>query len=196
MNNKTIIDCKNKFTLDTSKNINEFQIKLAIYIDLYNIKMSECYENNENNNNDNNNDNNDNNDNNNDNNDNNNDNNENKTKMKQFKSIEYSEIILEKIGNIEKLNRNFNNTYKKLEHKLIYSLCKWKYMDLIEHLYYILRLKGYDFNFIQYDYDLFCIHNLNMIYIIHKKIKGSNINFEKPCIIFIFIRDTLFTYNY
>ena len=38
MNNKTIIDYKNKFTLDTSKNINEFQIKLATYIDLYNIK--------------------------------------------------------------------------------------------------------------------------------------------------------------
>lgn len=168
MNNKTIIDYKNKFILDTSKNINEFQIKLAIYIDLYNIKMSECYENNE----------------------------TNKTKMKQIEPIEYSEIILEKIGNIEKLNRNVNNTHKKLEQKLIYSLCKWKYMELIEHLYYILRLKGYDFNFIQYDYDLFCIHNLNMIYIIHKKIKGSNINFEKPCIIFIFIRDTLFTYNY
>ena len=31
---------------------------------------------------------------------------------------------------------------------------------------------------------------------IHKKIKGSNINFEKPCSIFIFIRDKLFTYNY
>ena len=63
----------------------------------------------------------------------------NETKMKKFEPIEYSEIILEKIGNIEKLNRNFNNTYKKLEHKLIYSLCKWKYTDLIEHLYYILR---------------------------------------------------------
>ena len=47
MNNKTIIDCKNKFTLDTSKNINEFQIKLAIYIDLYNIKISEYNANNE-----------------------------------------------------------------------------------------------------------------------------------------------------
>lgn len=171
MNNKTIIDCKNKFTLDTSKNINEFQIKLAIYIDLYNIKISECNANNETNE-------------------------TNETKMKKLEPIEYSEIILEKIGNIEKLNRNFNNTYKKLEHKLIYSLCKWKYMDLIEHLYYILRVKGYDFNFIQYDYDLFCIHNLNMIYIIHKKIKGLKINFEKPCSIFIFIRDTLFTYNY
>ena len=171
MNNKTIIDCKNKFTLDTSKNVNEFQIKLAIYIDIYNINIYENNENNENNKN-------------------------NETKMKQIEPIEYSQIVLEKIGNIEHLNRNFNNTTKKLEHKLIYSIRKWQYIDLIEHLYYILCLKGYNFNFIDYDYDLYCIHNLNMIYIIHKKIKGSNINFEKPCSIFIFIRDKLFTYNY
>ena len=190
---KTIINNKNELALDINNSINEFQLKLSIYIDLYNIKYTNMTLSNSSNSNSNSNSNSDSNSNSNSNS--NSDSSSNSDSDNTIKPIEYSKIVLEKIGNIATLNKNFN-TYKKLEKTLLYSIRKYHFLYLIDHLYYILSFKGYHFNFIHYEYDLYCIHNLNMIYIIHKKIKGSIINFRKPCIIFIFIRDKLFTYNY
>jgi hypothetical protein len=110
--------------------------------------------------------------------------------------IKYDTILIEKIGNIEVLYKNYNNLNKKIANYLLFSIRKTEILNLLEHLYYIIDLKGYYFDFISYDYELYKINGVDDMYLIQKKIKGLAINFMKPCVIYIFIRDKLFIYNY
>jgi len=110
--------------------------------------------------------------------------------------IKYDTILIEKIGNIELLYKNYNNLNKKIANHLLFYIRKNEILNLLEHLYYILYLKGYIFDFINYNYELYKINGVDNMYLIQKKIKGLNINFMKPCVIYIFIRDKLFIHNY
>jgi len=110
--------------------------------------------------------------------------------------VKYDTILIEKIGNIEVLYKNYNNLNKKIANHLLFYIRKTEILNLLEHLYYILYLKGYIFDFINYNYELYKINGVDNMYLIQKKIKGLNINFMKPCVIYIFIRDKLFIHNY
>ena len=110
--------------------------------------------------------------------------------------IKYCKIYIEKIGNIELLYKNYNNLNKKIANYLIFFIRKNHICNLLDHLYYILDLKGYYFDFINYDYELYKINGVDNMYLIQKKIKGITINFMKPCVLYIFIRDKLFIHNY
>jgi len=207
--NKLIINSNNiDKEINIEIRIKELQYKLLTYIDLYNIKYTNIYENIEN--------------------DEadyiylekdngeindveiNNENNmihtiDNKiknininTKINQNyePTIKYDTIFIEKIGNIELLYKNYNNLNKKIANYLLFSIRKTEILNLLEHLYYIIDLKGYYFDFISYDYELYKINGVDDMYLIQKKIKGLAINFMKPCVIYIFIRDKLFIHNY
>jgi len=207
--NKLIINSNNiDKEINIEIRIKELQYKLLTYIDLYNIKYTDIYENIEN--------------------DEadyiylekdngeindveiNNENNmihtiDNKiknininTKINQNyePTIKYDTIFIEKIGNIELLYKNYNNLNKKIANYLLFSIRKTEILNLLEHLYYIIDLKGYYFDFISYDYELYKINGVDDMYLIQKKIKGLAINFMKPCVIYIFIRDKLFIHNY
>ena len=207
--NKLIINSNNiDKEINIEIRIKELQYKLLTYIDLYNIKYTNIYENIEN--------------------DEadyiyltkddgeindveiNNENNmihtiDNKiknininTKINQNYEpiIKYDTIFIEKIGNIELLYKNYNNLNKKIANYLLFSIRKTEILNLLEHLYYIIDSKGYYFDFISYDYELYKINGVDDMYLIQKKIKGLAINFMKPCVIYIFIRDKLFIHNY
>jgi hypothetical protein len=213
--NKLIINSNNiDKEINIEKKIKELQYKLVTYIDLYNIKYTNIYENDDFDN-----------INNSDeseyiylekdNDDINNDdiNNEVKNNINNdikkisidtysyindtYESqIKYNTIFIEKIGNIELLYRNYNNLNKKIANYLIFYIRKKYICNLLEHLYYILDLKGFIFDFIIYDYELYKINGVDNMYLIQKKIKGITINFMKPCVLYIFIRDKLFIHNY
>jgi len=110
--------------------------------------------------------------------------------------VKYDTILIEKIGNIELLYKNYNNLNKKIANHLLFYIRKNEILNLLERLYYIIDLKGYYFDFISYDYELYKINGVDDMYLIQKKIKGLTINFMKPCVIYIFIRDKLFIHNY
>jgi hypothetical protein len=216
---KIIINSNNiNKDINIEKKIKELQYKLLTYIDLYNIKYTDIYEtdededndkyvylekyNNEMNNKINNEMNNKiNNKMNNQTNliqttDNKINNINSKQNIKYEPHIKYCNILLEKIGNINILYKNYNNVNKKIANYLIFSIRKNHICNLLEHLYYLLDLKGYQFNFINYDYELYNINGVDNMYLIQKKLKGLTINFMKPCVLFIFIRDKLFIHNY
>jgi hypothetical protein len=119
-----------------------------------------------------------------------------KQNIKYEPHIKYCNILLEKIGNINLLYKNYNNVNKKIANYLIFSIRKNHICNLLEHLYYLLDLKGYQFDFINYDYELYNINGVDNMYLIQKKLKGLTLNFMKSCVIFIFIRDKLFIHNY
>jgi len=110
--------------------------------------------------------------------------------------IHYTTIKLEKIGNIELLYNNFSNLNKNLAKQLGYSIHQLNFWILFEKLDYILYKKHYIFNFKNYHYELYNVIGVEDIYVITKNLKGIITYFEKPCIIFIFIRNKLFIHNY
>ena len=99
---------------------------------------------------------------------------------------------------------NFSNITKHLAKKLLYSIHKFNFMNLLSRLEFILNKKGYYLHFINYTYELFKVIGISIdnMYIIQQKekyrkgINNLDINFEKYCKIFIFIKDKLFIYNY
>jgi hypothetical protein len=110
--------------------------------------------------------------------------------------IHYTTIKLEKIGNLELLYNNFSNINKELAKQLGYSIHQDNFWILFEKLDYILYKKHYIFNFKTYHYELYNVIGVDDMYVIKKNVKGIIKHFEKPCIIFIFIRDRLFIHNY
>ena len=57
-------------------------------------------------------------------------------------------------------------------------------------------IKGYYFNFNIYTYYLYKCSGVDNIYIIQQNLKNIKVYFEKPCFIFIFIKNKLFTHYY
>jgi hypothetical protein len=112
--------------------------------------------------------------------------------------FENNNIKLERIGNIEIIHKNFNNTNKKIAKQLRYSIYKFKILLILEKCNYILNYKGVSFDFVNFNYELYNVIGIDKdsIYIIHKKKKELIYNFEGPCIIYIFIKDKIFTHHY
>jgi hypothetical protein len=121
-----------------------------------------------------------------------------------YSIIQYYNIKLEKIGNIEVIYRNFNNINKHLAKQLLYSIHQLNFTDLFFTLQSILNKKGHYLYFINYTYELFKVIGISSdnMYVIQQKEKskkGENdleLNFEESCRMFIIIRDKLFTYTY
>ena len=103
---------------------------------------------------------------------------------------------LERIGNIEILYKNFINTNKKIVKHLRYLIYKLDILLIIETCHCILNNKGFVFDFINYNYDLYNVIGCKNIYVIHQKLKYLQLKFEVPCIIYILIRDKLFIHYY
>jgi hypothetical protein len=103
---------------------------------------------------------------------------------------------LERIGNIEILYKNFNNNNKKISKKLRYTIYKLDILLIIETCQYILNSHYIFFDFINYNYDLYNVIEIDNMYIIHQKLKGLIFKFEGPCIIYILIKDKLFIHYY
>ena len=167
--------------INIQNKIKAFEIKLSTYIDIYNITYA-SFMNYINDNDDNDNDN--------------DDDNDDDYEIINDKIIKYNNIKLEKIGNIEIIYRNFHNTNKHIAKQLHYSIYQLNFIILFDKFQYILNEKGYTFNFINYSYNLYNVIGIDNMYIIHTNSKGNFLHFEDPCIIFIFIRDKLFLYNY
>ena len=113
----------------------------------------------------------------------------------QDQSINQDKIKLEKIGNIEIIDKNIN-TEKKISKHLIYLIHKKNTNSIIELLYIILNKNGYNFDFINYNYELYNVIGINNIYIIDQKFKNLMYKFEGFCKIFIFIRGQFFVHHY
>jgi hypothetical protein len=111
-------------------------------------------------------------------------------------NLENNSIKLERIGNIEIITKNFNNTNKKIAKQLRYTIHKLNILLILETCNYILKYKGVCFDFIHFNYELYNVINMNHMYIIHKKRKGLIYKFEGPCIIYILIKDKVFIHYY
>ena len=182
MNNMNNLNNKN---ISLKDKIKQFELKLLTYIDIYNITYTNIYENSSDNSSDN--------------------GSENYNYDDTDNNIiKYYNIKLEKIGNIAAIYSNFSNITKYLENKLVYSIHKLNFMNLLSTLQFILQQKGHYLHFINYNYELFKVIGISIdnMYIIQQKekyrkgINNLDINFEKYCKIFIFIKDKLFIYNY
>jgi hypothetical protein len=110
--------------------------------------------------------------------------------------LENNNLKLERIGNIEIITKNFNNTNKKIAKQLRYSIHKFNILLILEMCNYILKYKGVCYDFVNFNYELYNVININNIYVIHKKRKGLIYKFEGPCIIYILIKDKVFIHYY
>ena len=148
--------------------INLFEKKLSTYIDIYNIKYTNISENGE----------------------------SNESTVSTDKIIKYNNIKLERIGNIETIYKKFYNVNKNLAQKLSYSIHKKNTLIVIDNLKYIINSKGYNFNFISYNYELFKVIDIDNMYVIQQKNKNLIYKFDSSCIMLIFIRDKLYIHYY
>ena len=156
--------------------IKALEIKITTYIDIYNVKYTTLYDDNNNN-------------------DDTDDTDDTDTKTNN-PIIKYTSIKLERIGNIEKLYKNFNNTNKCLNKELRYSIHKTHILVILDTLHYIMNKKDKYFDFNLYSYELYTIIGVEYIYMIQQKNQNLNYNFTGSCIMFIFIRDKMFIHYY
>ena len=117
--------------------------------------------------------------------------------------INYTTVKLERIGNVERLYKNFTNTKKLLHKQLSYSLHKITILVIINTLHYIMIAKGKPFNFDLYNYELYNVIGVDTIYVIQQKNKNKNLNYNEnnkytteSCVMLIFIRDKMFIHYY
>lgn len=117
--------------------------------------------------------------------------------------INYTTVKLERIGNVEKLYKNFTNNKKLIHKKLSYSLHKITILVILNTLHYIMISKGKPFNFDLYNYELYNVIGVDTIYVIQQKNKNLNFNYNEndkytteSCIMLIFIRDKMFIHYY
>ena len=110
--------------------------------------------------------------------------------------INDTHIKLERIGNIEIIDKNVNNYKKNISNQLRYLIHKKKINAITKLLYIIVIKNGYDFDFINYNYDLYNVFDISNIYIIEQKLKNLIYKFEGHRKIFIFIRGHFFVHYY
>ena len=170
MNNKTIIE------INLDNKIKNFELKLLTYIHIYNVKYNKLMQDHKSQ-------------------DHQSQDYQSQDQQSQDQSINQDNIKLEKIGNIEIIDKNIN-TEKKISKHLRYLIHKKNINSIIELLYIILTKNGYDFDFINYNYELYNVIGVNNIYIIDQKFKSLMYKFESCCKIFIFIRGHFFVHYY
>ena len=117
------------------------------------------------------------------------------TQLNQEQIIQ-EHIQLERVCNIEIIYINFNNNKKKISKQLRYLIHKKNITEIIDLLYDILNKNGYDFDFINYKYELYNVIGLNNIYVIEEKLKSLIYNLKGNYKIFIFIKGQFFVHHY
>lgn len=162
---------------DIDNKLKALEIKIMTYIDIYNIKYTKIYEDNDLDGGD-------------------EDKNNAEKNGDNKPIIKYTTIKLERIGNVERLYKNFNNKNKIINKHLRYIIHKINILLIIETLQYIMNIKGKYFDFNLYSYELFNVIGVNNINVIQQKNKNLNYNFTGSCIMLIFIRDKLFIHYY
>ena len=169
--------------------VKALEIKITTYIDIYNVKYTTLYDDSDSGD-----------DNDVDSDDDNDTDNDTKTNNTDSETnnpiITYTTIKLERIGNIERLYQNFNNTNKFINKELRYSIHKVNILVILDTLHYIMNKKDRYFDFNLYNYELFILIGVDNIHVIQKKNKNLNYNFTGSCIMFIFIRDKMFIHYY
>ena len=172
-------NCKDIDTLLCIENkIKALEIKITTYIDIYNVKYTKLYDNIKD--------------------DSNTDTDTDTDTDTNTKNpiIKYTSIKLERIGNIERLYKNFNNNTKCLNKELRYSIHKTNILVILDTLHYIMNRKDRYFDFTLYSYELYNVIGVDNIHVIQKKNKNLNYNFTGSCIMLIFIRDKMFIHYY
>lgn len=168
MNNRNIIE------INLDNKIKNFELKLLTYIHIYNVKYNKQRQDQQRQD---------------------QQDQQSQDQQSQDQIINQDKIKLEKIGNIEIIDKNINNE-KKISKHLRYLIHKKNINSIIELLYIILTKNGYDFDFINYNYELYNVIGVNNIYIIDQKFKSLMYKFESCCKIFIFIRGQFFVHYY
>ena len=143
--------CKDIDTLLCIENkVKALEIKITTYIDIYNVKYTTLYDNDDNDNS-------------------NVDSNTDTDSNTKNPIIKYTSIKLERIGNIERLYKNFNNTTKCLNKELRYSIHKTNILVILDTLHYIMNTKDRYFDFTLYSYELYIVIGVDNIHVIQKK---------------------------
>jgi hypothetical protein len=165
--------CKDIDTLLCIENKKKaLEIKITTYIDIYNVKYTKLYDTIKD------------------------DSNTDTDSNTNNPIIKYTSINLERIGNIERLYKNFNNTTKYLNKELRYSIHKTHILIILDTLHYIMNRKDRYFDFNLYSYELYNVIGVDNVHVIQKKNKNLNYNFTGSCIMLIFIRDKMFIHYY